>query len=102
MEMRREVHERTCEEYRKENCDKKGKQEINLTKEEMRGVKKLEKRKQEGEIVILMTDKSSKMCAVKINEYLELGEVHVGKDIVIDRDEVGRREKFLNNHSLSW
>ena len=102
LEMRREMHSRVSKEYRKKFCDEKGKQENNLTKEEMRGIRKLEKRKQAGEIVIIMTDKSSKLCVMKRSDYLLLGEVHVGKDTVIERDELIRREKILNNHSLSW
>ena len=49
-----------------------------------------------------MTDKSSKLCVMKRSDYLLLGEVHVGKDTVIERDELIRREKILNNHSLTW
>ena len=75
---------------------------MNLTREEMRGLKKLEKRKQDGEIVIINTDKSSKLCVMKREDYLVLGEAHVGKDRVIEREEVIRRERTLNNHSLSW
>ena len=75
---------------------------MNLTKTEMRGLKKLEKRKNEGEIVIIMTDKSSKMCAMKKEDYLKLGEEHVSKDRVIERSEILEREKVLNQHSVSW
>ena len=80
LEMRREMHSRVSEEYRRKFCDERGKQENNLTKAEIRGMKKLEKRKQEEEIVIIMTDKSSKLCVMKRSDYLLLGEVHVGKD----------------------
>ena len=62
--MRREVHHRASEEYRREKCDEKGRQGKNLTGKEMRGLRKLEKRKNEGEIVIIMTDKSSKLCVM--------------------------------------
>ena len=80
LEMRREVHKRLSEEYRRDKCDERGRQERNLTIEEQRGLKKLEKRKNDGEIVITMTEKSSKMCVLKREEYLRLGEVHVGGD----------------------
>ena len=102
IEMRRELHQKISEEYRQKFCDDKGRQENNLTKEETRGLKKLEKRKQEGEIVVIMTDKSSKLCVMKRSDYLLLGEVHVGKDSVIGREELIKRERILNNHSLSW
>ena len=45
LEMRREVHARVSEEHRGERCDGRGRQEMNLTRMEMRGLKKLEKRK---------------------------------------------------------
>ena len=102
IEMRREVHLRTSEEYREKECDEKGRQRRNLTLSEQRGLRKLEKRKNEGEIVVIMTDKSSKMCIMKRDDYEQLGEDHVGKDRVVDREEILEREKVLNQHSLSW
>ena len=101
LEMRREVHKRLSEEYRRDKRDERGRQERNLTIEEQRGLKKLEKRKNDGEIVITMTDKSSKMCVMKREEYLRLGEVHVGGDKEIDRPEIQRRERTLNQHTIS-
>ena len=56
LEMRRELHSKISEEYRKEKCDDKGRQEKNLTAEEDRGLRKLEKRKLEDEIVVINTD----------------------------------------------
>ena len=99
--MRREVHTRISEEHRRSRCDEKGRQEKNLSMEEIRGIEKLEKRKAAGELVVIMTDKSSKLCVMKRDDYLKLGEEHVGKDIVIEREEVQRREKILNQHSLT-
>ena len=47
----------------------------------MRGLKSLEKRKNEGEIVITTTDKSTRLCVMKKEDYLKLGEGHeVGED----------------------
>ena len=65
LETRRELHQRVSEKYRREQCDDKGAQENNLTREELRGIRKLEKRKNNGELVVIMTDKSSKLCAMK-------------------------------------
>ena len=100
--MRKETHTRISEEYRRMNCDEKGRQENNLTREQQRGLKKLEKRKNNGEITITMTDKSSKMCMMRRDDYLKLGEDHVNKDRIIDRAELIKRERVLNQHSLSW
>ena len=80
LEMRKETHTRISEEYRRMNCDEKGRQENNLTREQQRGLKKLEKRKNNGEIAIIMTDKSSKMCVMRRDDYLKLGEDHVNKE----------------------
>ena len=49
LEMRREIHNRVSEEYRRNRCDEKGRLERNLSKEEMGGIEKLEKRKAEKE-----------------------------------------------------
>ena len=102
LEMRREIHTKVCENFRKEKCDEKGRQERTLSNEELRGLRKLEKRKQDGEVVVIMTDKSSKLCIMKREDYLKLGEEHVGKDREIERPELVRREKTLNQHSMSW
>ena len=77
IEMRRETHARTSRQYRERNCDEKGEQVDNLTQQERRGLRSLEKRKNEGEIVITLTDKSSKFCIMKREDYLKLGEAHV-------------------------
>ena len=102
IELRREMHARASEKYREEKCDRTGRQERNITVEEQRGLKKLEKRKNAGEIVVITTDKSSKMCVMKREDYLKLGEEHVGKDKLIDREEAVKREKLLNQHALAW
>ena len=102
IELRREAHKKVSEGYRKEKCDERDNQEDNLTKQERRGLKSLEKRKKDGEIIITMTDKSSKLCIMKREDYLRLGEDHVSKDLEVDRREVQRREKLLNQHSISW
>ena len=102
LETRRELHQRVSENYRRENCNDRGAQESNLTQEEMRGIRKLEQRKNSGELVVIMTDKSSKLCVMKRSDYLLLGEEHVGKDKIIERTEVMKIEKILNNHAVSW
>ena len=82
--------------------DERGRQKRNLTLSEQRGVRKIEKRKNDGEVVVIMTDKSSKMCIMKRDDYEKMGEEHVGKDREVKREEILEREKILNQHSLSW
>ena len=100
--MRRDVHGRVSRSYRRENCDTDGNQESNLTEQERRGLRSLEKRKSKGEIIIIQTDKSSKLCIMTREDYLKLGEDHVGKDEIIERDEILKIEKKLNEHALAW
>ena len=80
LEMRRELHTRISEEFRRKKCDEQGNQGRTISREELAGLRKLEKRKDAGEIVVIMTDKSSKLCIMKREDYLKLGEEHVGKD----------------------
>ena len=80
IEMRRDVHGRVSRSYRRDNCDTDGNQESNLTEQERRGLRSLGKRKSKGEIIIIQTDKSSKLCIMTREDYLKLGEDHVGKD----------------------
>ena len=44
IELRRETHARASRQYRERNCDEKGEQMDNLTQQERRGLKSLEKR----------------------------------------------------------
>ena len=102
LEMRRKAHGKISEKYRRENCDEKGNLQSNLTRQELRGLKSLEERKEKGEIVVTMTGKSTKFCIMRQEDYLRLGEEHTKKDIEITREEVQKREKILNSHALYW
>ena len=51
--------------------------------------------------MITLTDKSTKFCIMKQEDYLKLGEEHTKKDREITREEVQRREKVLNSHALN-
>ena len=50
LETRRQTQAKVFKEYRKENCDEKGRQKSNLTKQQMAGLKKLKKRVADGEM----------------------------------------------------
>ena len=45
-----ELHSKVSEEYRKDMCDEHGRQKKTLTMGEIRGIKKLEKIKQDGKL----------------------------------------------------
>ena len=64
VEMRRGTTEKVYKEYTEEVCNKKGEVKGNLTEDEKDGLRRLQKRIKEKQVVILKTDKSGKMCLV--------------------------------------
>jgi hypothetical protein len=95
IEMRQEIHGKIYEEYRQEFCSKEGDQKPNLTEAEAAGLKSLQKRMKEGELVIMKTDKSSKFCVTTREEYIKMGEAHTKKDKKIKREEIHELEKQI-------
>ena len=74
----------------------------NLSEEEKDGLRSLQKRLREKEIIILKTDKSGKMCVTTREEYVKMGEEHTKKDERIDRRGIIEKEKQLNGHVFFW
>ena len=68
IEIRRDVHAKIYNQYRQEFCNKNGEQKSNLTEQEQRGLKKLQKRIQEDNLIIIKTNKSGKFCNHKPRE----------------------------------
>jgi hypothetical protein len=67
-----------------EFADEDGVQENNLTKEEASGLKKLQKRAQEGSLVIVRTDKSGRFSVMSMKEYERAGLEHTKKDVEVN------------------
>ena len=101
IEIRRKEYMKVFERYKREETIK-GKQESNMTEKEERGLKSIKKRIESGEIVILKTDKSSKLAVMNTDEYLEMGRGTRTKDRKVDRKEIIEREKKLNEHTEMW
>ena len=74
----------------------------NLTRQEIRGLKKLKQRVKKGELVIVKSDKSGKIMAMDKREYLKIGVKGVGKDKKITREEVKKIEERVNDHTRFW
>ena len=55
-----------------------------------------------GEIIIMKTDKSGKMCICTREEYKKMGEKHTQKDDKVDRKNIIEKEKNLNGHVFFW
>ena len=62
--------------YVSKNCSKGGRQPLNLSASQARGLKSLKKRVADGELVIVPTDKSSNLAVMSRDSYLEAGLKH--------------------------
>ena len=71
----------------------------NLTRSEYAGMKSLQKRVLNGEIILTETDKSKKFCVIKSEQYLASGQKHTKKDLKISYDQVKTIQKIVNDHS---
>jgi hypothetical protein len=81
VECRRVECTRVFDEFMGEFTDKKGVQESSLTPQEARGLKKLQKKVQEGSLVVVKTDKSGRFAIMSMEEYERAGKVHTEKDL---------------------
>ena len=85
-------------EYVKEKCGRNGEQERNLTEDEQDGLKRITKRRDEKEVVIMKTDKSGKFTVATTEKYIEMGMGHVRDDKEVTREEIRGIEWVLNGH----
>ena len=100
--IRRETFENVFKTFVKEKCTEKGEQKTNLTWSQKKGLRSLKKRVDEGEIIIMMTDKSGKFAVADVESYLDMGRVHTAKDREVDPDIVRRTQKLFNGHTSMW
>ena len=80
------------------NCDCKGDQAMNLSVEEVRGLKSIRARIKSGELVVLLTDKSGRFSVMIMETYIKAGEVHIGDDEKIDHKKLKANQRKLNGH----
>ena len=71
----------------------------NLSKREKRGLNKLRKRINRGEIVVLKSDKSGRILAMRKEEYLDMGKKSNIKDKKLNRKEIREIERNINDHT---
>ena len=81
---------------------KKKKAKSNLTAQQKRGINSLTERRQNGEVVIFQTDKSSRMAADTATNYIKSMETHISKDEKISKKDLADVEKVINAHSVCW
>ena len=99
--LRKKIME-TFKNYRGKHCTEKGEQNTNLTKKELRGLRKLNKIIRNKEIVILKTDKSGKMTPMKRDNYEKMGKDKIKNDEKIGRKELRRIERKINAQVRMW
>ena len=81
-------------EYREKRCNSKGHiRSCNISYTNKNGLKELTKKVKEKEIDVFTTDKSGKLTADSVSNYLDALDKHSGDDIVIDDDRVKVTEK---------
>ena len=102
LELRKTTQMGIFKKFLAENTNKNNDQKSNLTRQEQEGLKSLQKRIKEGDIIILKTDKSSKFTVTNRQEYLKMGEEHVNKDKIVNRQELIETEETINGHSRAW
>ena len=100
LELRKTTQMEIFRDYLHKNGDKN--KESNLTQEEKVGLKSLQKRMKENDLVILKTDKSSKFAVTNKQEYIQMGQEHVAKDKMINRQELIETEETINGHTRAW
>ena len=102
IEIRRDHYEKVFQKYFQEKCSEKGNQSSNMTQSQLRDLTKLKKRVAEGEIIILMTDKTGRFSIADIESYIEMGRVHTDKDTEVGDEEVKRIQRLFNGHTAMW
>ena len=70
----------------------------NLTKSERRGLRKLKKRVDAGEIVIVQSDKSNRLCVMSVEAYRMMGTPHIQNDPEASWEEVSEAQQEIKGH----
>ena len=102
IEIRREQYEQVFRDHVRDHCSESGTQQSNMSWSHRNGLKKLQKRKKDGDIIVLTTDKSGKFAVSDVESYLAMGAVHTSKDSIIGDDEVRKIQNLHNGHTSMW
>ena len=95
-------HDKVRVNYKKEFVNIKDQQKTNLSAPQKRGLAYIWKRVKNGEIVVVMTDKSGKVAIMSMNDYMEAALVHCKKDEEVGSEFVEHNQKILNGHTSMW
>ena len=102
IQIRRERLEKVYRDFVNENCTDKGEQRSNLTSAQKRGIASLKKRIKDGELIVMVTDKSGKLAVVSMEMYLEMGKVHTKNDKRVSEEKAEEIQRRTNGHVSMW
>ena len=99
--IRADTYKEAFTNYKAKECNKKGDQRTNLSPEQARGLKSLQKRIADGEIICCQTDKTGRFSIVSMESYINMGKAHTKDDKEISMEEVKKIERITNGHTSS-
>ena len=92
----------TTECFIKNNCDRQGRQKLNVSKVQEEGLKSKRKRTREEDLVVMETDKSRRLSIMTKENYVASTEPHTVNDPVITEEDLSSIERTLNDHTLQF
>ena len=94
---------KVVEKYINENCDTFGNiLDNNISKTQMKNLKKLKSRIKQENLICSQTDKTGKMTLDTLENVTKKMKKHIQNDKVINEKEVKSLENKLNSHMESW
>ena len=89
------------ENYVKKKCDEKGNiKASNVDTKTKQGIKSLQDRAKKGELLVVPSDKSGKLCVNSVENYVAAMEPHIKNDPVITLSDKNTTERVLNGTTL--
>ena len=86
-------------EYREERCDEKGQiKSSNISKNNSKVIKELNTKMKKEELVVFTNEKSAKLTADSVTNYMEALDKHSGGDVIIGDYKVRDTEKSMYQH----
>ena len=95
MQLRCESYNKEYRKYANENCNRSGAQKKNTDDRITRGIRSLQKRVKNQEVMVLCTDKSGKSSLPSRDMYIKMGEEHTSKDLNITWEKTEEITKTL-------
>ena len=93
--------ENVTKKFINDKCDEKGNiKASNIDTKTKQGVKSLQDRVKKGELLVVPSDKSGKLCVNSVENYVAAMEPHVKNDPVITLEDKARTERVLNGTTL--